>query len=668
MGKQETQSYIHTEEFPNSADKPHLETEKDPEIDFLENVATVIRLGAFETIKNANDGHLGSCSSSVELMTALYFGGILNYDATNPNHPDRDRVLVRGHVGPLRYKIFSILGWIDEDELSTYRKFGSRLQGHESMHEMPGVDITPSGSLGMVLSYGTGAATVAKARGKDFKTFVFLGDGEEQEGNVNEAARYAANNKLDNLIAIIDKNLAQLGVRNEKVDGATDLHAVWRGYGWDVIDISDGNNIKEVMEKLRVARMNVSGKPTLVIANTEKGHQIPGAKEDYCGYHTLHTCPPEYLESAINTQTTRLQELNIRPEDVIEKTRQQAIDNTRLDEAIYELPYSKRIEIPLPSAHNDHLVHALTNYTKELATIYTDDPTLQMYALTADLIKEPQIPNHGFIEPVIFLNVGIREQHMFAMAHGISVTDPNARILIKARDAFLYRAADQLNAIAQGGSKMVIITDDAGLSGARNGSSHQSSGQPGALISMPGMEFREPADVRDLYNVLNESFTDYEKPVYVRIHFRTTPLFSRLKKYTNSTSYYPFGEIFTNADVILVGSGLTSQSILDAQKLLINKGVRANIVNVINPNSLDEKFTHLLQEGRPVLTVYNGNESILRHSVAAAVMKDKQTHKPSSITGHGFSTGTTGGLKDLLYHFELDGEGIVNILERNRLI
>lgn len=575
---------FHTKESVQTPPKTELQTsiEIDPEITLLKAISTEVRLGAFETIKEANDGHLGSCSSSAELMTALYFGGILNYDALNPDHPDRDRVIIRGHVGPLRYKIFSILGWIDESELSTYRKLGSRLQGHESMNEMPGVDITPSGSLGMVLSYGVGAATAARTRGKDFKTFVFLGDGEEQEGNVSEAARHAANSKLGNLIGIIDRNLGQLGTRNDKVDGATDLRAVWTGYGWDVIDIENGNDIEEVMEKLSTARINISEKPTLVIANTIKGHQIPGAKEDFCGYHTLHTCPPEHLESAIQDQNARLEQLGYISGEIKSKARQRAIDNTRLTEAHYELPCAKRIEIHLPTKHTDHLVHALTNYSKELADLINNDPTLQMYALTADLIKEPQIPNHGFIDPAVFINVGIREQHMLAMAHGISVTDPNARIIIKARDAFLYRAADQLNAIAQGGSKMVIVTDDAGLSGARNGSSHQSSGQPGALISMPGMDFREPADVRDLYNVLNESFTDYNHPTYVRIHFRTTPLLPRDRQYYNSTTYYPFGERCDEANLTLVSSGLTGQSILDAQRLLEDIGIRANLVNVIN--------------------------------------------------------------------------------------
>ncbi len=153
----------------------------------LEAIAAELRKRAFETIKVAKSGHLGASSSSTELMTALYFHR-LNYDIGNSKHPERDRILVRGHLGPLRYSLFSLLGWINETELQSYRSLGSRLQGHESM-SLPGVDLTPSGSLGMLLSYGAGIALVAKKKRKNFLTYVFLGDGEEQEGNVSEAAR-----------------------------------------------------------------------------------------------------------------------------------------------------------------------------------------------------------------------------------------------------------------------------------------------------------------------------------------------------------------------------------------------------------------------------------------------------------------------------------------------
>ena len=197
----------------------------------LSTLAIEVRKSAFDTIINANSGHLGGNSSSVELLTCLYFGGILKFDLNNSQNENRDRVLIRGHEGPVRYKIFSLMGLFPESELKTYRQFGSILQGHEDMHTTPGVDITPSGSLGMILSYGVGSAISAKEKGLNYKTFVFLGDGEEQEGNVSEAARHASNLGLDNLVCILDKNNKQLSRATCESDGGVDIKKIWEGYG-----------------------------------------------------------------------------------------------------------------------------------------------------------------------------------------------------------------------------------------------------------------------------------------------------------------------------------------------------------------------------------------------------------------------------------------------------
>ena len=140
--------YKNREQFVVS---PDTETKR-THIDKLQLVADFLRKDALEVITAANNGHIGGSLSSVELLTAMYFGGRFNFDPDDPDNPNRDRVLIRGHEGPIRYPIFSLLGYIDRDELGTYRQLGSRLQGHEDMHETPGVDITPSGSLGMLLS------------------------------------------------------------------------------------------------------------------------------------------------------------------------------------------------------------------------------------------------------------------------------------------------------------------------------------------------------------------------------------------------------------------------------------------------------------------------------------------------------------------------------------
>ena len=213
------------------------------EIEKLKQIAEYLRTNSLKTIIDANNGHIGGNMSSVELLTVLYFGGIFNFDPSDDKNENRDRVLIRGHEGPLRYNIFSLLKYIDPIELSNYRKFGSRLHGHEDMKETPGVDITPSGSLGMLLSYGVGSAISNKDKGIKARTIVFLGDGEEQEGNIAEAARHATTLNLNNLICIIDQNKKQLSRPTKESDGH-DIEKIWNGYGWDVMKIKNGNDIE----------------------------------------------------------------------------------------------------------------------------------------------------------------------------------------------------------------------------------------------------------------------------------------------------------------------------------------------------------------------------------------------------------------------------------------
>ena len=183
---------------------------KSDRIEKLKEISTYVRTTALDVIMKANNGHIGGNMSSVELLTTLYYGGQFHFDDLNDKNENRDRVLIRGHEGPLRYTIFSLLGYIEPEELLTYRTLGSRLQGHEDMDITPGVDITPSGSLGMLLSYGVGSCIANKDKKINSKTIVFLGDGEEQEGNISEAARHASKLGLDNLICILDKNTKQI--------------------------------------------------------------------------------------------------------------------------------------------------------------------------------------------------------------------------------------------------------------------------------------------------------------------------------------------------------------------------------------------------------------------------------------------------------------------------
>jgi len=634
-------------------------------VEDLELICHEVRRRMFSTILNAGSGHLGGSSSSVELMVSLYFGGVLRYDPTDPRHPNRDRVLVRGHLGPLRYSIFSLLGWVDEEELLTYRRLGSRLQGHEAMEMLPGVDITPSGSLGMILSYGVGAAVALHDRGSSARVYVFLGDGEEQEGNVSEAARHAAHLKLENLICILDRNTKQLSRPTSTADGATSLKRVWEGYGWQVKEIANGHSITQILDDFQ--SVGNCGKPLLIIANTIKGYGIAGAETHFSGYHTIGVCTPNLVRQAIQEQESSLKTalgLERNFAQVLEKVTGQ-ITRPPCSDKPAEAKANNTSFAFKQSGDEQSVVDAFVTYLQQLTAQTDNIKPLRLYVMTADLIQLDQVALSDLDRSgVHYFDVGIREQHLIAMAHGISVTESNSRIIINYGDAFLYRGSDQLHAAAQSGSRMIIVGDDGGLSGARNGSTHQSSGQPGMLLTMPGITFLEPTDVEDFYNCLNWALNAYPRgPVYIRLHNASVQNITLPLSGQRNVRFYTVHEPAVELKAVVVSAGLATHGAIEAARNLESRGIGVRVVNVVNLKSLDQKFVGLLGDGLPVLTVYNGSATVLQSAVAKAAM-EYGTSRASRITGHGFDIGTSGKIDDLLKHFKLDGAGVEEVMRQ----
>lgn len=629
--------------------------------DVLNNLALEIRKSVFETIINANSGHLGGNSSCVELLTCLYFGGILRFDPAIPQDENRDRVLILGHKGPVRYKIFSLMGLFPEGELKTYRQFGSMLQGHEDMHTTPGVDITPSGSLGMILSYGVGDAIVAKEKGLNHKTFVFLGDGEEQEGNISEAARHAASLGLDNLICILDKNDKQLSRPTSESDHGSDIKQIWEGYGWNVLEIADGHNIGEIMDVY--SKLENMQKPTFIIAHTIKGRGIPGAEENFSGYHTLSVTPKELARQALELSKNEIEKHNneVQLAKLLATKLISRPEKSGCIEPRIEFP---NINIPVNPEDASNLDSSQGYYFKELKGIIENNKNVKMYVITPDFMRKDLVEMVNFERFTKFIDTGIREQHAIAMAHGISVSDPLARIFINFGDAFIYRAMDQLNAVAQGGSKMIIVGEYSGLTQEKNGKTHQTSGQPGALINMPGLIIKEPADVQDLYNVLNWTFTNNPGVVYARLHRKNIfPLFRQNEDLKN-IQHYVTHDPGKRPKLVIVSSGFTTHNSVKAAEILESKyRIPTRVINIVGLGELEENFVNLLENDIPVLTVYNGSYKVLQSLVSMAVMQVTSI-RPSIVGGHGFDFGTSGNIIDLERHYKLDELGIVQKAKR----
>ncbi len=239
-------------------------------IDVLKKKARQFRKEILETITEAGSGHPGGSLSCVEILISLYYYK-MKHKPDNPNWPVRDRfIMSKGHASPVLYVTLADCGYFPKEELKTFRKLGSRLQGHVHI-SVPGVELS-TGSLGQGLSVANGIALGAKIRKVDFNIYCLLGDGEIQEGQVWEAAMTAAHHKLDNVCAILDCNKVQENGPVAEIKNEEPIADKWRDFGWHVIEI-DGHNFEELIPALDEFD-RVKGKPTFILAHTVKGKGV----------------------------------------------------------------------------------------------------------------------------------------------------------------------------------------------------------------------------------------------------------------------------------------------------------------------------------------------------------------------------------------------------------
>ena len=249
----------------------------------LKAKALEMRMDIVRMISQAGSGHPGGSLSCIDILDALYFGGVLRHDPANPDDPDRDRfILAKGHAAPALYATLAHAGYFPVEELGTLRKLGTRLQGHPDSNQLPGVEVS-TGSLGQGLSIAAGAAAGAKLDGRDFCVFALLGDGECQEGQVWEAAMFAAHRGLDNLVAVVDRNCLQIDGNTADVCDPGDVGAKFAAFGWDATEV-DGHDVGALVEALSRAKADRTGVPHAIIAHTVKGKGV-SFMENQAGWH-----------------------------------------------------------------------------------------------------------------------------------------------------------------------------------------------------------------------------------------------------------------------------------------------------------------------------------------------------------------------------------------------
>lgn len=276
-----------------------VETTATPAIAELEKIASQVRRDILRMVHCCNSGHPGASLGCTEYFVALYFN-ILNHNkAFKMDGANEDLFfLSNGHISPVWYSVLARSGYFDVAELGTFRKINSRLQGHPTTHEhLPGIRVA-SGSLGQGMSVAIGAALAKKIDKDDKLVYVLMGDGEQQEGQVWEAAMYAAHNNVDNLIATIDYNGQQIDGPVDKILSLKDLSAKYRSFGWNVLEVTNGNDMDAVVKGIQTAK-SLTGKkqPVMILLKTDMGYGV----DFMVGTHKWHGVAPndEQLATAL---------------------------------------------------------------------------------------------------------------------------------------------------------------------------------------------------------------------------------------------------------------------------------------------------------------------------------------------------------------------------------
>lgn len=270
------------------------------DINKLEQTATQVRRDIVRMVHGCQSGHPGGSLGCADYFVALYFHAMKHDPSFNMDGNGEDLFfLSNGHISPVFYSTLARAGYFPVSELATFRKINTRLQGHPTTHEhLPGIRIA-SGSLGQGLSAAIGAAQAKKLNNDNSLVYVLMGDGELQEGQVWEAAMYAPHNKMDNVIAAVDYNGAQIDGSTEHVLSLGNLRAKWEAFGWEVLDVEKGNDMTAIVAGIEEAKsLSGKGKPVIILLHTAMGSGV----DFMMGTHKWHGVAPndEQLASALN--------------------------------------------------------------------------------------------------------------------------------------------------------------------------------------------------------------------------------------------------------------------------------------------------------------------------------------------------------------------------------
>ena len=527
----------------------------------LEELAKLIRYYILLSTTETGSGHPTSSLSAVELMAGLFFLGVFRARLEDPAYPNNDRLIFsKGHASPLFYALYGATGAIEEDEIKTFRKFGSRLEGHPSM-AFPYCE-AGTGSLGQGLSIGLGMALNAKYIDQlPYRTYVLLGDSEMAEGSQWEAIQIAAHYKLDNLVGILDVN--RLGQRGETMYGhnVKEYEKRISAFGWHTVVI-DGHNFKEILDAYEKAS-DAKDRPTMIIARTLKGKGI-SFLEDQEGWHGKALNKEEYEKA--------LEELG------------------KVDRFIRG-EIAKPAE-DYPDIQKPTMADAMVYSSKPLATrkAYGLAITRLFPEFPNMVVLDAEVSNSTFAEtfkekyPARFFEMYVAEQNMVGAAMGLS---SRGKIpFVSTFAAFFTRAADQIRMSQYALSNIKFVGSHAGVSIGEDGASQMGLEDIALFRTLRESAVLYPADEVSCERLVEEA-ARHKGNVYIRTTRKDTPILYDLQE------KFPIGGSKTlkesaNDEATVIGAGVTLFEALAAYEELQKEGIAVRVIDLYSIKPFDQ--------------------------------------------------------------------------------
>ncbi|MCL4365736.1 transketolase [Patescibacteria group bacterium] len=528
----------------------------------LEELAKKVRYYSLLVSTKAGSGHPTSSLSATDLLVTLFFGGFFKFDLDNPSLPNNDRLIFsKGHASPLFYSLFAAAGKLTLEQLNTYRKFGSMLEGHPRP-VFPYAEAA-TGSLGQGLGIGVGIAINAKYLDKlPYRTFILLGDSEMAEGSVWEAIQIANHYKLDNLVAILDVN--RLGQRGETMYGY-DIEAYGKrvaAFGWKVITL-DGHSFEEIMKAYKEA-LKTTGAPTMIIAKTIKGKGV-SFLENQDGWHGKALKQEEFEKAK-----AELGEINTSIIGEVEKPQDLKPEVKKPQKTLESFDYPTEKPVATRKAYGNALVR-----------IFPDFPNM--------IVLDAETSNSTFSEtfqkayPDKFFEMYIAEQNMVSTALGLS---RRGKIpFISTFAAFFTRAHDQIRMSQYSNPNIKFVGSHAGVSIGEDGPSQMGLEDIALFRSMIGSVVLYPSDAVSTEKLVSEAAA-HQGNVYIRTTRKDTPILYE------SDENFPIGgsKILkeSNNDVVtVVAAGITLYEALTAYEKLQQGGINIRVIDLYSIKPID---------------------------------------------------------------------------------